>query len=84
MICHIPADRARENYRRAEGILEAMEAAVLDDRPGEDEEEPLRLLQDFTPIYPKEEYILCPILRNNTLCFIWCLSGTVRHDNYFV
>ena len=24
-----------------------------------------------------------PILRDNTLCFIWCLSGTVRHDNYY-
>ena len=24
-----------------------------------------------------------PILRDNTLCFIWCLSGTVRHDNEF-
>ena len=24
--------------------------------------------------------ILCPILKDDTLCFIWCLAGTVRHD----
>ena len=29
------------------------------------------------------QQVLCPILRDNTLCFIWCLSGTVRHDNYY-
>lgn len=27
--------------------------------------------------------VLCPILRDNTLCFIWCLSGTIRYDNYY-
>ena len=24
-----------------------------------------------------------PILKDNTLCFTWCLSGTVRHGKYF-
>ena len=56
LICHIPSDRAEENYRRAEGILEAMEAA-LRNAPGGEPDEPLRLGEDFRPIYPKEEYV---------------------------
>ena len=36
-----------------------------------------------SPPTPSVWNILCPILRDNTLCFIWCLSGTVRHDHYY-
>lgn len=57
MICHIPGDHIEENYGRAEEILETMEAAVRDDQPCGERESPLRLLEDFKPIYPKEEYI---------------------------
>ncbi|AGU76683.1 hypothetical protein GCWU000282_02931 [Catonella morbi ATCC 51271] len=37
----------------------------------------------LTVQHPKEVAILCPILRDNTLCFVLCLSEAIRQDKIY-